>query len=92
MDDGFLVEQRGAKMHVRIPAKDANLWAKEKQTLRVGDIVSLRGQWRSEGYLLLEELHIQKLPLRRILVSAVALLAILVIFFYKGNTWLFQNA
>jgi hypothetical protein len=92
MDDGLLVDQRGAKMRIRFPPKDTNLWEKGKKTLKMGDLVRLRGHWHSEGYLLLEELHIQKLPLRRILVSAVALLAILVIFFYKGNTWLFQNA
>ena len=92
MDDGFLIDQRGAKMHVRIPAKDANLWKKEKRTLKVGDVVTLRGQWHSEGYLLLEELHIQKLQLVRILVSALAILALLVLFLYKGNTRLFQNA
>ena len=90
LHDGFLIEQRRAKMHVRILGKGAGLLEKERSSLKVGDLVSLRGRWHGEGYLLLEELHFQKIRLGRILLSSVTVLALLVLFLY--NTRLFQNA
>jgi hypothetical protein len=83
LDDGFLIEQRRAKMRVRIPGKQVSLMEKERSSLKVGDLVTLRGRWQSDGYLLLEELHIQKRRMGRILLSSLTVLALLVLFLYN---------
>jgi hypothetical protein len=90
LEDGFLVEQRRAKMQVRIAGKEGSFWEKQKSSLKVGDLVSLRGRWHGEGYLLLEELHIQKTRRGRILLSSLTVLALLVLFLFNARS--FQNA
>jgi hypothetical protein len=92
LDDGFLIEQRRAKMHVRVLGKAPSFLEKEKSSLKVGDLVSLRGRWQGEGYLLLEELHIQEMRPGRILVSSLTVLALLILLLHRGKTLLFQNA
>jgi hypothetical protein len=92
LDDGFLIEQRRAKMHVRVLGKAPSFLEKEKSSLKVGDLVSLRGRWNGDGYLLLEELHIQEMRPGRILVSSLTVLALLILLLHRGKTLLFQNA
>ncbi|HSE85709.1 MAG TPA: hypothetical protein VLJ79_05775 [Candidatus Binatia bacterium] len=88
LDDGFVIEQRRAKMHVRTLEKQG--LTNMQNSLQVGDFVSLRGRWHSDGYLLLEDLHIQKIRLGRISLSSLTVLGLLVLFLY--NTRLLKNA
>jgi len=55
----FHVEQLGARIVVRIPAELRTEWAVWSEQLRIGDYISMKATYRSEGqgYLLLHTFH-----------------------------------
>jgi hypothetical protein len=74
-ESGFLVEQSGKRLPVRIPADLQRQWRTWKDQLRRGDFVSMRAVYRAEegGCLLLQEFHIHKGRRLKMVLSLVAL-------------------
>jgi hypothetical protein len=61
-DNGFLVEQLGERLAVRIAANLQTEWMTWRGQLDMGDFISMRAVYHAGegGYLLLQELHIHK--------------------------------
>jgi hypothetical protein len=79
------VEQRQARIIVRVPQGLEKEWEEWRSQLKVGDDVTLRGVYHPEGYLLLTEMHVHKGRPLKIGISLAALLLLAGMLFHKNR-------
>lgn len=77
--DGFTAEQGGATIGVLIPERLRKDWQTTRQEITPADYISLRGVYRTGGYLEARDYHVHKGRRLKIWVSVAALLAVTVL-------------